>query len=110
MALLILLSLAFVVGVGVVMGAFLGVTKLPGMMMQRKLEGRLQELAVPVDEVKAGKVLVKETSRGPLPALDRILNGTPRGSAIGRWLEQSGMKVTISGVLMMALASAALFG
>jgi tight adherence protein B len=109
MALMILLVLAFVVGVGVVMGAFLGVTKLPGMMMQRKLEGRLQELAVQPDEVKTGKVLVRESSRGPLPALDRILAGTPRGSAFGRWLEQSGMKVTISGILMVALAVAGLF-
>ena len=41
-----------------------------------------------------------------MPAIDRLFGGTTRGSNLGRWLEQSGMKVSISGVLLVALAMA----
>jgi tight adherence protein B len=101
-----LVLLAFVFGVGLVMAIYLGATKLPGMMMQKKLEGRLQELTQPLEEKDAPKVLVKVTEEGPLPAIDRMLGGTTRGSNLGRWLEQSGMKVSISGILLIAIGSA----
>ena len=45
-----LVLLAFVFGVGLVMAIYLGATKLPGMMMQKKLEGRLQELTQPLED------------------------------------------------------------
>jgi tight adherence protein B len=44
---------------------------------------------------------------GPLPAIDRVLGGTTRGSALGRWIDQSGVKASISGVLVVALLLAA---
>jgi tight adherence protein B len=101
-----LVLLAFVFGVGLVMAIYLGATKLPGMMMQKKLEGRLQELTQPVEQTDTPKVLVKVAEEGPLPAIDRMLGGTARGSNFGRWLEQSGMKVSISGILLIAIGLA----
>ncbi len=101
-----LVLLAFVFGVGLVMALYLGATKLPGMMTQKKLEGRLRELTQPIEDKDAPKVLVKVTPEGPLPAIDRLLGGTTRGSHLGRWLEQSGMKVSISGVLLIAVGLA----
>jgi len=104
MALLVALISAFVVGIGLVMAAYLGVTKLPEYMAQRKLQGRLEELAAPIDEPTiGGGSLVKVSEAGPLPALERMLSGTTRGSAMGRWIEQSGMKVSISGVLLVGV-------
>ena len=104
MALLVALISAFVVGIGLVMAAYLGVTKLPEYMAQRKLQGRLEELAAPIDEPTiGGGSLVKVSEAGPLPALERMLSGTTRGSAMGRWIEQSGMKVSISGVLLIGV-------
>jgi tight adherence protein B len=97
--------LAFVVGVVIVMGAYLGASRLPGMMMQKRLQDRLQEISQPIEEKQDAKALVKVVAEGPLPGLDRLLGGTTQGSALGRWLEQSGMKVTISSVLLMALMS-----
>ena len=109
-----LVLLAFVFGVGLVMAVYLGAVKLPGMMTQKKLEGRLRELTQPIEEPGTQKVLVKVAAEGPLPAIDRIIGGTTRGSNLGRWLEQSGTKATISGVLLialgLALAVALLFG
>ena len=102
MAMLMALLSAFVVGIGLVMGAYVAITKLPGYLAQRKLQGRLEELAVPLDEPSDNRALVKVSEAGPLPALERMISGTERGSAVSRWIEQSGMKVSISGVLIVA--------
>ena len=45
MLLYILVGLAFCLGAGVVLGSFFGVTQLPGILLQRKLEARLEEVA-----------------------------------------------------------------
>ena len=111
MALMIALISAFVVGVGLVMALYVGTTRLPGMLAQRKLMGRLQSLSAPPDEpdaaVKAA-ALVKVSNTGLVPGFDRMMAGTTRGSAISRWIEQSGMKASLSGVLIVSLVLAAL--
>jgi tight adherence protein B len=111
MLLYILVGLAFCLGAGVVLGSFFGITQLPGMLLQRKLEARLEEVAMgPEPQPEAdgqGKVLVKAVQGGPMPAIDRFVGGTTKGSALGRWIEQSGVKTTISGVLLAGLGLAA---
>ena len=108
MALMIALMSAFVVGVGLVMAAYVGMTRVPGMLAQRKLMGRLQSLSAPIDEPDAVKAatLVKVSNAGIVPGFDRMMAGTARGSALSRWIEQSGMKASISGVLLVALVLA----
>ncbi len=109
MATTLLIILAFAFGTAIVMGIFFGATKLPGMLMQRKLEGRLLELSQPPEDPKEqGKLLIKVQHSGPMPAIDRILSETTRGSALGRWIDQSGVKASISGVLVVALGLAAM--
>ena len=105
---LMLVLLAFIFGVALVMGFYFGVLKIPGLMLQRKLEGRLQELSAPidVDDKDKGKLLVKVQHEGPLPALDRMIGGTTKGSALGRWIEQSGTKASVSGMLIIAIVLA----
>jgi tight adherence protein B len=110
MVLLLALVSAFVVGIGLVMGVYTGVMKVPGMLAQRKLQSRLDQLTAPLDEPSVGTgALVKVSEAGPLPALERMISGTERGSAFGRWIEQSGMKMSISGVLLIAAVCGALF-
>jgi tight adherence protein B len=76
-------------------------------LAQRKLLWRLQELSAPLDEPDAAaKTLVKVTNPGVMPSLDRLVAGTTRGSALARWIEQSGMKASISSVLLIALVLA----
>jgi tight adherence protein B len=108
MALMIALVSAFVIGVGLVMAAYVGTTKVPGMLAQRKLMGRLQSLSAPVDEPDAVKAaaLVKVSNAGIMPGFDRMMAGTARGSALSRWIDQSGMKASISSVLLVALVLA----
>ena len=99
----ILLFLAFVFGVALVMGLFIGGSKLPGMLLRRKLDARLLEVTQAAEaNPDAGKVLVKVRHEGMVPGLDRVLGGTTRGSAIGRWIEQSGVKTSISSMLIIA--------
>ena len=102
MALLLALLSAFVVGIALVMGGYGAITKLPEMLAQRKLQGRLDELSAPLDEPTVAGNLVKMSDAGPLPALERMITGTERGSSFSRWIEQSGVKVSISGVLIVA--------
>ena len=101
-----LVLLAFAVGVAIVMGIYLAASRIPGMMLQRRLQDRLQQVSQPVEEKTATKAIVKVSLEGPLPAVDRLLGGTTRGSALGRWIEQSGMKASISGVLLVSLVLA----
>ena len=104
--LLVLVVLAFVVGVGFVMGGYSALAKLPEVLLQRKLDARLREVSQPQEqeEKTAAKLLVKVQHEGPLPAVDRMLAGTERGFALTQWIEQSGMKVSLSAVLLVALA------
>jgi len=109
MALLLALVSAFVIGIGLVMAVYVGITKMPEYLAQRKLQGRLEELSSPIEETTTNKALIKVSSAGPLPALERMISGTERGNAFSRWIEQSGMKVSISGVLLVSVFFAAVF-
>jgi tight adherence protein B len=79
-------------------------------MAQRRLDRRLQELSAPPDEreQKESQGLVKTLHAGALPAFDRVLGNTTRGSALGRWIDQSGVKISLSGLFLVAAALAVL--
>jgi tight adherence protein B len=90
------------------MAIYMGAVKVPGMMMRRTLDARIQGISQqPENETEAATLLVRVQHKGPLPAIDRLLGGTTRGSAFGRWIDQSGVKASISGVLMIATVLAA---
>jgi tight adherence protein B len=111
MAIFILVFLAFGVGAALVIGGYFGAVRLPGLMAQRKLDSRLLELSQdPEPEAKTSSLLLKVQHVGPMPALDRAIGGTVRGSALGRWIDQSGVKASISGVVVVALCTGALLG
>ena len=95
--------LAFVVGVGLVLALAHFGSKLPAMMMRRKLDTRLQELTQSdKPEAQSTAALLKSLNGGPLPALDKAFGQTVRGKSIAAWIEQSGAKVSLSAVLLMA--------
>jgi tight adherence protein B len=111
MGTVILVASVFVISVGVVLGLFLAVTKLPGYLVQRKLTARLGEVTAAADEgPAAGEQLVKDRHIGPMPGFDRMMAGTARGSAFATWVEQSGVQLSISMLLIIACICGALFG
>ena len=95
----------FVLGVGFVMALYFGAAKVPGMMLQRKLDARLDEVTSAPEEQTPTTALVKNRHEGPLPVLDRFASGTARGSRLAVWLEQSGAKISLSGLLLACLGS-----
>lgn len=107
---MLLVLLAFVFGVAVVFGGYTAVAKLPQMLEQRRLDRRLADLSAAPDAAAEEHAdgLVKHMHAGALPIIDRMLGNTQRGSAFARWLDQSGAKVSPSGVFLIALALAAL--
>jgi tight adherence protein B len=103
--------LAFIVGVGAVLGLAQAGSKVPAMMLQRKLDSRLQEISFgDKPETEAVKTLLKTFNKGPLPNLDRAFGQTARGNALAAWIEQSGTKASLSAVLLIALVSGLLIG
>jgi hypothetical protein len=83
MGALILILSVFVIGAGGVFAAYYAFTKLPGLMMQRKLDARLDEVIRPVEEEqKDAAGLVKSRHDGPLPAFEKLITGSGAGR---RW-------------------------
>jgi len=111
MAPMILVVSVFVLGTAIVAGLCLGVVNLPGYLAQRRLQARLGELSV-IDEPASedGGDIVKERHAGPLPALDRLAGGTTRGLSLTRWVDQSGVRISLSGLLVASLVCALAFG
>ena len=102
-----LVILAFLFGAGLVFGAYFILVRLPGQMQQRRLDARLLEVTRPSDEPEERESkLVKDMKRGPLPGLDRFVGGTTKGFALARWIEQSGVRASISSILFIAVVMA----
>lgn len=98
----------FVFAAGAVLGIALLLLRLPERMQRRRVERRIVEVGAPLDEPTSAASLIKRQAEGPLPALDRLAGRTGRGSALGSWIEQSGMRLTVSGLLLMALGTSVL--
>ncbi|HXG54420.1 MAG TPA: type II secretion system F family protein [Vicinamibacterales bacterium] len=99
----VMVLLAFVVGAAIAVGIAYYAAKVPAMMMRRKLDSRLQEIALgdrATEEVT--ETLLKSRNTGPLPGLDRAFGKTARGASLASWVEQSGTKVSLSAVLLVA--------
>jgi tight adherence protein B len=106
-----LIFLVFAFGAGAVLAIFFAITRLPGYLAQRQLESRLEEVtAAPQAETPDGETVVKGRHEGPLPMLDRLVAGSARGNAVAAWVEQSGVKMSVSALALISMVCALLFG
>jgi tight adherence protein B len=111
MAAFILIVSVFVLGTGLVFGAFLLIARLPAYFAQKKLDTRLAEISAPdTPDSEEGADLVKYRHVGPLPGLDRFVGGSARGFALGTWIEQSGVRVSVSALLLTSLVAGLVAG
>jgi tight adherence protein B len=112
MAQFVLVASVFVLGTGLVAALLLGIVRLPGYLAQRRLDARLGEFSGPADTGASEDTdgLVKEKHAGPLPVLDRFASGTSRGISLTRWVDQSGVRISLSGLFLASLVSAFVFG
>ena len=103
----------FLVVAGAIIGAYVAVTKLPGVLAGRRLDQRLQEVSfgsAALDPAAVDATVVKDTSQGPLPGVDRFMSGTRAGSWMARLIEQSGTRTTPSAVAIISLVAAVVAG
>lgn len=105
MAAVLIPAAVFLLAVGLVVGLYVGVARLPEALMRQRLQRRLDQVGAAADQADAASPLVKGRIEGPLPAVDRLLAATARGAGLGRWIEQSGAKVSLSAIVLMAIAS-----
>lgn len=96
----------FLLGVGGVFFIYYALTQLPERLARRKMQGRIDEITLGIDQTSDGGSLVKGVAAGPLPALDKFIGQTTKGLSLTRWIEQSGAKATPGGVVLVAGALA----
>ena len=95
--------LAFLFGAGLVIALFYGSTGLPEQMARRQMQGRIDELVRgPLGDEAASTDLIKGDATGMVPVLDRVIGQTSRGLSMTKWIEQSGVKTTVSGLLVIS--------
>jgi tight adherence protein B len=110
---MLLSFVVFVVAVGVIMGAYAAATKVPGLLAARRLDRRLRDVSVDTrtaDPTPADSTVVKHGTAGPLPALDRLMTRSKAGASLARLIDQSGVRTTPSGLVIMSLAAALIMG
>jgi tight adherence protein B len=103
---MLIVFLVFVLGVGVVLGAYAAITYIPARMARRNLERRLEEVSGPLEVESDETMVVKRPDDGPLQAIDRLVAYTSAGSWLSRVIEQSGVKASPGGLVAASLAVA----
>ena len=95
----------FLFGAGLVVAAYFGLMKVPGFLVQRRIDARMEDVTRHL-EPDQGEVfnIVKQQVDGTLPAIDRIAAGTAAGSWTSKLIEQAGSKMGVSTVLVISLS------
>ncbi len=98
----------FFVVTGLVIGSYIALSSLPGLMKQRQLDRRLREVSAPNEQpINSDSIVLKAQ---PDAFLDRMAANTRGGAWLSHLIEQSGVKTTPGKVIFMCLGAAALFG
>jgi tight adherence protein B len=108
---MVLALLVFLIGAGAVFGGYAAMTHLPAILARRQLDQRLHDVSAKFGDDDADSTVLKESTAGPLPGVDRAMSNTRVGSWLARLIEQSGTRTTPSGIglIMLVLAAALAF-
>jgi tight adherence protein B len=103
MAVGFLVILVFILTTGAIVGGYMLFAGNQS-ALRKTVEDRLQEVSGRPAEDAAGDVLVRtQEESGPLPVVDRMARRAIKGSRLEQWIVQSGLKLSLSGLLMIAL-------
>ena len=100
----------FVFGTGLVLAAYFGVMKVPTMMVQRRIQSRMEDVAQHLEPQGQAFDLVKRHMDGALPAIDRAVANTGAGNWLAKLIDQAGLKTGVSTVLLGSVALGLLVG
>src|SRR6059036_686733 len=102
----------FVVVTGTIIGGYFAVTILPERFAARKLDRRLRDMGSDGEAPAEGvaETVVKRALEGPLPGVDRLVAGTRAGGNLQTLIDQSGVGITPSAVVLISVMGAILAG
>jgi tight adherence protein B len=104
MAPLLIAAGVFLLGAAIVLGVCHWLGKLPAMLVQRRVQGRMDDVARHLEPEQTETFnIVKRQVEGALPALDRMATDTKYGSWVAKLIDQAGSKTGVSTVLLTAL-------
>jgi tight adherence protein B len=107
---MLIVVFVFLLGAGAVVGGYFFIAAVPGELAKRRLDRRLQDVAMPTGDAANGgadATILKRSVEGPLPALDRLVAKTGAGLSLTRMIEQAGSRTTPSAFVMTSIGSAA---
>jgi tight adherence protein B len=99
----VIVTLVFLLSAGAVLGAYMMMTRDSKAALKKTVDHRLLELSGAAPVADGDDSLFRQHKTGPLPALDRAAREAMKGLAIERWLEQSGVRITISALFIIAM-------
>jgi tight adherence protein B len=93
----------FLVVTGITMGVGWVISGIPGNMAKKRLEKRLREVgSLTITSEGEPASVVRQEESGPLPGFGKLLGKTGAGMSLTRLIEQSGVKATPGGILMVS--------
>jgi tight adherence protein B len=109
----LLIAVMFVVGVVAVWGVYGAVSNLPDAMAARRLDKRMNEVSMPAMPVASAgehQSVIARLTQGAVPILDRLASRTRAGGSLTHLIEQAGVHVTPSTILVISVALAIVIG
>jgi len=102
----------FVVVAGTIIGGYYAVTILPEKFAARALDRRLRDVGSDGESPSegVGETVVKRALEGPLPGVDRLVAGTRGGVSLQSLIDQSGVRITPSAVVLISVMGALMTG
>ena len=99
----------FLVVTGIAMGIGWVISGIPGNRAAKQLADRLREVGS-ITKTTEGETasVVRPEDSGPLPGVEKLLEKTGAGMSLSRLIEQSGVKATTGGILMVSAGLAVL--
>ena len=99
----------FLIVTGIAMGVGWALSSIPGNLAQRRLAKRLREVgSLSITTTGEPTSVVRADEQGPLPGVQKLLGKTGAGISLTRLIEQSGVKATTSGILVVSAGLAML--
>jgi len=103
----------FLVVTGIAMGLGWAISGIPGNLAQKRLAKRLKEVgSVSISSEGETASVVRQDEKGPLPGVQKLLGKTGAGAGLSKLIDQSGVRATTGGILMVSggLAVLGMFG
>ncbi len=94
----------FLVVTGIAMGLGWVLSGIPENMAKKRLEKRLREVGSPsvTPEGEVVSSVVRQEEQGPLPGVQKLLGKTGAGMGLAKLIDQSGVKATTGGIIVVS--------